>query len=255
MVVAEPFEAPQAASVCELTDAEIADGAVILNVAVFTQEFASVTVHVHEPAVKPVTLAVPSPVGLPGVQLYEYDVVPPLTETVAAPLLPPLHAMFVCDTGETTNAVGAVILNVAVLVQEFASVTVHVHEPAVKPVTDAVPSPVGLPGVQLYEYDVVPPLTVTLAAPVFPPLHAIFVWETGLTTNAVGAVILNVAVLVQEFASVTVHVHEPAVKPVTDAVPSPVGLPGVQLYEYDVVPPLTETVAAPLFPPLHAMFV
>ena len=39
----------------------------------------------------------------------------------------------------------------------------------------------------------------------------------------------NVRVAAQEFASVTVHVQVPAVNPVTETVPSPVGLPGVQL--------------------------
>jgi hypothetical protein len=33
--------------------------------------------------------------------------------------------------------------------QPFKSVTVHAHVPAIKPVTEAVPSPVGLPGPQL----------------------------------------------------------------------------------------------------------
>ena len=84
----------------------------MLNVCVVTHELASVTVHVHDPAVSPVTLAVPSPVGLPGVQLYEYDVVPPETVTEAAPLEPPLQEIFVCEAAEATNAEGAVMLNV-----------------------------------------------------------------------------------------------------------------------------------------------
>ena len=41
----------------------------ILNVCVVTQLLASVTVQVQFPNIKPVTLAVPSPVGFPGVQL------------------------------------------------------------------------------------------------------------------------------------------------------------------------------------------
>jgi len=57
--------------------------------------------------------------------------------------------MFVCERAEATSADGAVMLNVCVVTHEFASVTVHVHDPAVRPVTLAVPSPVGLPGVQL----------------------------------------------------------------------------------------------------------
>ena len=74
---------------------------------------------------------------------------PPETETEAAPLLPPLQEMFVCETAVTTSAAGAVMLKVALAEQELASVTVQVQVPAVSPVTEAVPSPVGLPGVQL----------------------------------------------------------------------------------------------------------
>ena len=68
---------------------------------------------------------------------------------IAAPFDPPLQDTLVCETGVTVIAGGAVMLNVAMFVQEFASVTVQVDEPAVNPLTEAVPSPVGLPGVQL----------------------------------------------------------------------------------------------------------
>ena len=76
----------------------------MVNVCAAVHPFASVTVQVHVPAVKPVTLAVPSPVGLPGVQLYEYAVVPPETVTLAAPLLPALHDTFVCEATATASA-------------------------------------------------------------------------------------------------------------------------------------------------------
>src|SRR5580698_7441678 len=99
----------------------------MLNVATFVQEFASVTVQVQLPAVNPVTEFVPSPVGFPGIQLYVNVPVPPLAVTDAAPLLPPLQEMFVCDEGVTVIAEGCVTLNVAVFVQEFASVTVQVR--------------------------------------------------------------------------------------------------------------------------------
>ena len=56
--------------------------------------------HVQEPAVKPVTEVVPSPVGLPGVQLYVYAPVPPEVETEAAPFEPPLQEILVCDKGD-----------------------------------------------------------------------------------------------------------------------------------------------------------
>ena len=56
------------------------------------------------------------------------------------------------------------------------------------------------------------------------------VWDAGVNESAVGCVIVKLWVAVHPFASVTVQVHVPAVKPVTEAVPSPDGLPGVQLY-------------------------
>ena len=46
-------------------------------------------------------------------------------------------------------AVGCVTVKVCAFVQPLASVTVQVQVPAVNPVTEAVPSPVGFPGVQL----------------------------------------------------------------------------------------------------------
>ena len=64
--------------------------------------------------------------------------------------MPPLHAMFVCEAAVSAKALdGCVIVKVLDAVQPLASVTVQVHVPAVKPVTDVVPSPVGFPGVQL----------------------------------------------------------------------------------------------------------
>ena len=67
----------------------------------------------------------------------------------AAPLEAPLQATLVCEAGVTVIAVGWVTVKFCVLVQPLASVTVQVQDPAVKPVTDTVPSPVGFPGVQL----------------------------------------------------------------------------------------------------------
>ena len=47
-------------------------------------------------------------------------------------------------------AVGSVIVKFTAVIQALASVTVHVQVPAVRPVTEVVPSPAGFPGVQLY---------------------------------------------------------------------------------------------------------
>lgn len=187
----------------------------------------------------------------------EYELVPPLTETEAAPFDPPLQDTLVCDAADATKADGSVILNVAVDVHEFASVTVQVHVPTVKPLTLIVPSPVGFPGVQLYVYPPAPPVAAfTDAAPSEPLLQEILVCEAVVNTITEGAVILNVAVAVQEFASVTVHVQVPAVSPLTETVPSPVGFPGAQSYVYGLVPPVAAfTVAVPSEPPLQEILV
>jgi hypothetical protein len=79
------------------------------------QPFASVTVHVYVPAASPVIAFVPSPVGFPGVQLYEYAPVPPVTEIEAVPLLK-LQVAGVELTVEVI-AVGCVMLNVCVMLQ------------------------------------------------------------------------------------------------------------------------------------------
>jgi hypothetical protein len=194
-------------------------------VRVVTQAFASVTVTVYVPALSPVAIA---PVPPAGAHEYVYPPAPPLATTVADPFAPPEQETFVCEP-VVPMADGCVMLNVPVDEHAFASVTVTVHVPAVSPVTLFVPSPAGLPGVQSSVSVPVPPLAVTLAEPLLPPLHETFVWPTGVTTIAGGAVRLKVAVPVQAFASVTVTVHVPAVSPVTLFVPSPVGLPGVQL--------------------------
>jgi hypothetical protein len=100
---------------------------VIVNVCDATQPLESVTLQVQLPAVRPVTLVVPSPAGFPGAQSYVNPPLPPVAAfTDAAPFEPPLHDTFVCDAAETTMAGGCVMLNVAVDVHPLESVTVTV---------------------------------------------------------------------------------------------------------------------------------
>jgi hypothetical protein len=68
----------------------------------------------------------------------------------AAPFEPPKHETFVCEARVVDIAGGWVIVKTEEAVHPIASVAVHVHDPAVSPVTDVVPSPIGFPGVQLY---------------------------------------------------------------------------------------------------------
>ena len=79
-----------------------------------------------------------------------YPPAPPVGVLIAAaPFEPPKQDTLVCEAGVTEIAGGCVTVKFCALVQPLASVTVHVQVPAVKPVTEVVPSPVGLPGVQL----------------------------------------------------------------------------------------------------------
>jgi hypothetical protein len=68
--------------------------------------------------------------------------------TPKAPLLPPKQETFVCEAAVKEIGDGSVMVKFINAVQPFASVAVTVHVPAVNPLTEVVPSPVGLPGVQ-----------------------------------------------------------------------------------------------------------
>jgi hypothetical protein len=96
------------------------------------------------------------------------------------------------------------------------SVTVTVLTPDVCPVTtEAVP-----PLDQVYVYAPDPPLAVTVAEPLLPPLHETFTTAVELT-NEEGCVIVTVFVEVQPEASVTVTVLTPAFRPVITDVVAP----------------------------------
>ena len=74
---------------------------------------------------------VPSPTGFPGVQLYEYDGVPPVGATVAVPSQLPLQTTLVNDPG-TANTAGCATTMVVLPVQPLESITVTVYVPAHK---------------------------------------------------------------------------------------------------------------------------
>jgi hypothetical protein len=73
----------------------------------------------------------------------------------------------------------------------------------------------------------VPPPAVTVAEPLLPPKQRIFTEEEMVAVSCVGCVMVTVAVEVQPFASVTVTVYVPAVRPVAVAV----SCAGVVLHE------------------------
>ena len=109
----------------------------------------------------------------------------------------------------------------AVAVHAFASVTVTVYVPALRPEAVAFVCP---PGAHANVYGDVPPTGVAVALPVLPPLHFTFTIEPVLTDKATaGCVITADAVAVQAFASVTVTVYVPALRPVAVALVCPPG--------------------------------
>ncbi len=95
-------------------------------------------------------------------------------------------------------------------VQPFASVTVTLYVAALKLVAVGVVCPLF----QRYVYAPVPPLGVAVAVPFAPPLQDTFVPVTVTVTPVAGWVIMALEVVVQPFASVTVTVYVPALRPV-----------------------------------------
>ena len=104
--------------------------------------------------------------------------------------------------------------------QPLASVIVQVYIPAGRAVVVAAVPP---DGAQEYVYPGVPPETVTVAAPLLPPLHDTLVCEETEEVIAVGCVIVTVCVRIHAFASVIVHVYVLAASPVAVAAVPPLG--------------------------------
>lgn len=123
----------------------------------------------------------------------------------AVPLLT-LHIAGV-DVTVDVIALGCVMLNVCVILQvgvpdEMVTVYVPGHNPEAE-------APVPPDGAQLYVYTPVPPLAVTLAAPVHCPLHNTLVCVPVAVIGG-GCVILKVCDAVQPAVFEIVHVYVPA---------------------------------------------
>jgi hypothetical protein len=114
-------------------------GCVRVTVCVTTQEAASVMVQVYDPAVRPLAVAAVPPLGA---QEYVFAPIPPVTETVADPVLPPLQAMFVCD--EIDGTIGLTVSVALLLVAGGFKLPVAITRykypfiPAVTPVSVSV---------------------------------------------------------------------------------------------------------------------
>jgi hypothetical protein len=171
-----------------------------------------------------------------------YPEVPPVTVTVAEPVVPPLHNTLLTAVEVARAETGSMIVTISVIVQPLASVTVTVFTPAVSPVITDVVAVVD----HKYVYPEVPPDTVTVAEPVVPPLHNTLLTAVDVT-KAVGSAIVTISVIVHPLASVTVTVFTPAVWPIITEVVAVVD----HKYVYPEVPPVTVIVAEPVVPPLH----
>lgn len=130
-----------------------------------------------------------------------YDPVPPVTVTVAEPLLP-LQVEPVLVT-EGASAGGSVMVTVCVCTQLPASVTVQVYVPAVRPVAVAAVPPEG---VQLYVYGDVPPEAATVAVPVAPPKQLTSVCAESETSGAPKLFMVTLMLSTQPLASVMMQV-------------------------------------------------
>ena len=101
-------------------------------------------------------------------------------------------------------------------------------------------------------YPGVPPIGLTVASPLFPPLKKTFVWEDTVVVNAAeGSDMLTELVVVQPFASVILTVYNPIANPVAVCVVCPL----LHRKVYPGVPPEALAVASPLLPPLQETFV
>jgi hypothetical protein len=122
-----------------------------------------------------------------------------------------------------------------------ASVTVTLYIPATRFVAVAVVCPLF----QRYVYGDVPPVTTTVAFPLFAPKHKGLLKVLMLAEGPAILPIVTGAVIVQKLRSVTVTVYVPATRAVALA---PV-CPFDQLQVYGANPPVAETVALPLAMP------
>ena len=106
-------------------------GSEIVTESMAAQLFASVTVTVYVPAVRPVAVALVPP---DGAHEYVNGPVPPVIVTVADPFPPPLHDTLVTDPMEGVPPAALETVTDAVAVQPFASVTVTTYGLAARPV-------------------------------------------------------------------------------------------------------------------------
>ena len=205
------FPPKQFTLVCALKlAARAALGCVMVTLFVEVHPRSSVMVHVHVPAGRLVAAAV----VCTGVvfQLYVYGAVPPVMEIVALPVLLPKQFTLVCAATVGVSAVvGCVMGTGRVVVHPRASVMVQVQVPAGRLFAVALVC-AGLV-FQLKAYGVVPPVTSTVALPVFPPKQFTLVCAPVDALNAAaGWVMVTVRMVVQPRASVTVQVHVPATR-------------------------------------------
>jgi hypothetical protein len=180
----------------ELTDTEA--------VAEHPPEFDTVTVYV--PAARPRSVA--DVIAVPAFQWYVYVPVG-VTLTVAVPLELP-HVALTAVALALRPPLAPPTVNVLVVEQLCASVTVTVYEPAARLLAVAVVC-CGVV-LQRYEYVDVPPVVLAATLPELASEHETLV-TVPETESAAGCVSVSVTVAVQLCASVTVTVYVPAVRP------------------------------------------
>jgi hypothetical protein len=175
----------------------MAAGAVIVTTLVPVHPLASVAVTVYVPA-GAVSVV---PLIVPPVLVYTIVPTPPVTLNAELPI-PPLHNAAI-SVDATTMAAGAVMVAVAVVVQPLASVTVTLYVPAAKAFGSSTSA------AELSQSNVngaVPPDTVRLILPLLTPAQVAFVATAVADSATAGSVIVTVAMLIHNFASVIVTV-------------------------------------------------
>lgn len=160
--------------------------------------FASVTVTVYVPGIKPVTALVVAP----SLHKYAYGAVPPPTIAMAVPLgfWQLIFVVFI----PTVKSDGSLTAKLSVTehgVGVDESVMVTVYAPAVNPLIEAVVA--DEPPLHTYVYGPVPPTVVVLMAPVAKPKHVTLV-TAPLACSVEFCPIIMQRIAVHPMASVTV---------------------------------------------------
>ena len=188
----------------------IADGSVIVTLAVSIQPLASVIITLCVPAHR--EFAVSKVCAEGSSHEYAYGPTPPAPEAVASPSQRPLQLALLLPEIDTTRAPGSVIAVATESEHPFASVTTKLYRPAHKLEADKLVCALGSSHKYVYGSD--PPEADPVASPSHAELQVTSFELARPATKAAGSVITETALSVHPMLSITNKVYVPAHSPV-----------------------------------------